>query len=393
MSTLLSAVASAPAISSINATTNVDPTGIGFTTLGTGPNAVYHWEINTLPTSISQLQGPLHLSNAIDPTSHFDIVSDPVSNPNSSSGTHKVLRTLYPAYSYARSKDKHSSFISTPLPKEAFSGPQARFIRLEYQMLFQPGFQWVQGGKLPGILLGTEQGCNAGCSGGGSAERCFSTRIMWRAEGFGELYLYAAKSVYFPKEPIMSCKRSLNRRSPETLFQLEQKQMNAAKIPEDDDELERGQGEEETLQKRASQNPEYEACLQGLRIKTSPGSRNMCNPAYGISIGRGGDFKFQSGQWHNVTQIVKVNSKGEEDEVRDGHLAVYLDSQPVIQVQNLILLKRGYNGEDSEMQQVKFMFSSFFGGHDKSYQTPKDQWIAWKGFKMSTSVNNTWERM
>lgn len=188
----------------------------------------------------------------------------------------------------------------------------------------------------------------------------------------------------------MSCKRSL-----EALFRLEQQQMDAARIPEDNVELEqgKGQGEDETLQKRASQNPEYEACLQGLQVKTSPGSRNMCNPAYGISIGRGGDFKFQSGQWHNVTQIVKVNSKGEEDAVRDGYLAVYLDSQPVIQVQNLILLKRGYNGEDPAMQQVKFMFSSFFGGHDKSYQTPKDQWIAWKGFKMSTSVDNIWERM
>lgn len=369
-------------------TTNTTTTTVGDVIISnTGPNTLYHWEVSHFPSSVSQLQGPLHLTNAINTDSNFAIVSDPISKQTSNENN--VLRALYPAHSYSRSEDKHNSFISTPLPKEAFSGPKSRFIRLEYQMLFQPGFQWVRGGKLPGILLGTEQGCNAGCSGGGSAERCFSTRMMWRAEGLGELYLYASKSVYFPKERIASCKRSLDRRSPEALFQREQLQINAAWIPEYDDELEQERELEGSLQKRAV-NPENEACLKELRFKTSPGSRNMCNPTYGISIGRGGAFKFQSGQWHNVTQIVKVNSKG--DAVRDGYLAVYLDSQPVIQVQDLILLKHGYDGNmDPSTYQVKFMFSSFFGGHDKSYQTPSDQWIAWKGFKMSTSVENIWE--
>ncbi|GJJ76281.1 hypothetical protein EMPS_08640 [Entomortierella parvispora] len=380
VSTLAAAVVSAP-----TPATNTTDGDVSISSLGS--NILYHWEVSHLPTSVSQLQGPLHLAGSIDADSNFAIVSDPISKQSSNSD--RVLRTLYPAHSYSGSKDKHSSFISTPLPKEAFSGPKSRFIRLEYLMLFQPGFEWIRGGKLPGILLGTEQGCNAGCSGGGSAERCFSTRMMWRPQGYGELYLHASKSVYFPREKVASCKRSLDRRSLEALLKLEQQRIDALHIPEYDDEPEQGLGLDESFQKRAI-NPEHEACLKGLRIKTSPGSLNMCNPNYGISIGRGGAFKFQSGKWHNVTQIVRVNSKG--DAVRDGYLAVYLDSQPVIQVQDLILLRRGYDEvQDPASRQVKFMFSSFLGGHDKSYQTPKDQWIAWKGFKMSTSLENIWE--
>ncbi|OAQ29253.1 polysaccharide lyase family 14 protein, partial [Linnemannia elongata AG-77] len=234
-----------------------------------------------------------------------------------------VLRSLYPAGSYSHSGDKHASFVSTPLPPAAFTGSKSRYIRLEYQMMFEPGFKWVKGGKLPGILMGSELGCNAGCSGGGTAENCFSTRMMWRADGMGELYLYAAKSL-------------------------------AAN----------GGG-----------------CLNGMGVKVSPGARNECNPTYGISIGRGGKFQFKSGQWHNITQVVRVNSKGKA--VRDGYLAVYLDGAPVVQADKLVLLKNGYDpAKGGEDRLVKFMFSSFFGGSTKDYATPSKQWIAWKDFKM-----------
>ncbi|KAK3836144.1 MAG: hypothetical protein J3R72DRAFT_450961 [Linnemannia gamsii] len=286
----------------------------------------------------------------------------------------RVLRSLYPAGSYARSGDKHASFVSTPLPLAAFGGPKSRYIRLEYQMMFQPGFKWVKGGKLPGILMGSEQGCNAGCSGGGSAESCFSTRMMWRANGMGELYLYAAKSVYFPNQKPEKCKRSLDKRSPESIFELEKRWINAAHLPEIPKVLALNGG----------------ACLNGMGVKISPGSRNECNPAYGISVGRGGKFQFKSGQWHNVTQVVRVNSKGKA--VRDGYLAVYLDGTPVVQADKLVLLKNGYDpAKGGDSRQVKFMFSSFFGGSTKDYATPSKQWIAWKDFAMATNMNNVWE--
>ncbi|KAF9909713.1 hypothetical protein EC991_008194 [Linnemannia zychae] len=350
---------------------SVDPTGRSFTTIQGKAGRIYHWEVDSFPPSLSQIKGPLHLSEGLrGRNEQFDLAKDPVDRSS------RILRSLYPKHSYARSNDKHSSFVSVPLPKQAFSGPVSRYIRLEYQMLFEPGFNWVRGGKLPGILVGSEQGCNAECSGGGSAENCFSTRMMWRSGGEGELYLYAAKSVYFPNEAPDSCSRSFDKRSPEALFKLEQKRINKFEIPEDSENFHGANG----LERRSKDD----SCLDGMKVKISSGAHNKCNPGYGISIGRGGSFRFKSGKWHNVTQIVRVNSKGHS--VRDGYLAVYLDNKPVIQAEKLVLLKRGYDPSKADgAHRVKFMFSSFFGGSDKSYQTPTDQWIGWKGFKMTSS--------
>ncbi|KAG6826388.1 hypothetical protein H0H92_015998 [Tricholoma furcatifolium] len=64
----------------------------------------------------------------------------------------------------------------------------ARSVSLEYSAFFPADFDWVLGGKMPGLYGG-----HVGCSGGSAALDCWSTRLMWRQEGKGELYLYAAK--------------------------------------------------------------------------------------------------------------------------------------------------------------------------------------------------------
>jgi len=58
---------------------------------------------------------------------------------------------------------------------------------LRYTVRFGPGFEWVKGGKLPGLCGGPEN-----VSGGRPADGTngFSARLMWRAEGKGEAYLY-----------------------------------------------------------------------------------------------------------------------------------------------------------------------------------------------------------
>ena len=52
-------------------------------------------------------------------------------------------------------------------------------------MKFGPGFDFVKGGKLPGLYGGSTT-----CSGGADSEDCFSTRFMWRREGDLEVYGY-----------------------------------------------------------------------------------------------------------------------------------------------------------------------------------------------------------
>lgn len=48
-------------------------------------------------------------------------------------------------------------------------------------------------GKLPGLYGG-----KTSCTGGDPAHDCFSTRIMWRENGKGELYLYANREAQDP---------------------------------------------------------------------------------------------------------------------------------------------------------------------------------------------------
>ncbi len=61
-------------------------------------------------------------------------------------------------------------------------------LTFEYQVFFPTGFDFVLGGKLPGLYGGRQS-----CSGGTTALDCFSTRTMWRDGGQGEVYLYLDK--------------------------------------------------------------------------------------------------------------------------------------------------------------------------------------------------------
>ncbi|KAK9708124.1 hypothetical protein K7432_009805 [Basidiobolus ranarum] len=63
---------------------------------------------------------------------------------------------------------------------------------LSYEIGFPQDFNWVKGGKLPGLFGGST---NAGCTGGREANgaNCFSMRLMWRSGGLGEVYTYLPK--------------------------------------------------------------------------------------------------------------------------------------------------------------------------------------------------------
>ncbi|GAA5975727.1 hypothetical protein JCM11641_005849 [Rhodosporidiobolus odoratus] len=65
---------------------------------------------------------------------------------------------------------------------------EATNVTFSYSVFFPADFDFVKGGKLPGLYGGHE-----GCSGGAESEDCFSTRTMWRKDGMGELYLYAPR--------------------------------------------------------------------------------------------------------------------------------------------------------------------------------------------------------
>ncbi|KAJ1304367.1 hypothetical protein OPQ81_005520 [Rhizoctonia solani] len=83
-----------------------------------------------------------------------------------------------------------ADFYANPLP--ALMGAQN--VTFGYSVFFPADFEPVRGGKLPGLYGG-----KTGCSGGDPALDCFSTRLMWRANSYGELYLYAPKDKQTPQ--------------------------------------------------------------------------------------------------------------------------------------------------------------------------------------------------
>jgi hypothetical protein len=74
----------------------------------------------------------------------------------------------------------------------------AKEVLFSYSIYFQDGFQFVKGGKLPGLYGGTSLDNAKSCSGGrqDSRDSCFSARLMWRTNGMGEIYNYYPQAVY-----------------------------------------------------------------------------------------------------------------------------------------------------------------------------------------------------
>ena len=77
-------------------------------------------------------------------------------------------------------------------------------VELTYKVTFSKNFDWVKGGKLPGLCGGPKSVTGGNRANGTNG---FSARIMWRADGRGEAYIYHmnqpekyGQSVPFPSD-------------------------------------------------------------------------------------------------------------------------------------------------------------------------------------------------
>ncbi|TFY63945.1 hypothetical protein EVG20_g6115 [Dentipellis fragilis] len=107
----------------------------------------------------------------------------------------EAWEAVYPAGSINPSapiKGGFGFYMSGPQAfKEQVNDKGAQEAVVGYEVMFQEGWEWVKGGKLPGIFGGIGDFAYK-CTGGRSNERCkcFNLRLMWRANGVGELYAY-----------------------------------------------------------------------------------------------------------------------------------------------------------------------------------------------------------
>lgn len=92
-----------------------------------------------------------------------------------------ILEVLYPEGTSAPS-DNGKGGAGFYAEYDKLKGSESAVLR--YDIRFPSDFEWVKGGKLPGLYGGNAP------SGGMSAEDGFTTRMMWRTDGDGEIYLY-----------------------------------------------------------------------------------------------------------------------------------------------------------------------------------------------------------
>jgi hypothetical protein len=156
---------------------------------------------------------------------------------------------------------------------------------LHYQVRFAPGFDFVRGGKLPGLLGGS------GPSGGRIPNGFdgYSLRLMWREHGHGEVYAYLPTSV-----------------------------------------------------------------------------------GHGTSLLRGA-LRFVPGQWHRLSQEVRLNTPG----AADGWVRLRQDGRWVGEQAGLRLRDTHALGIDG------VFFDVFFGGSDDSWAARADTHIDFAGFEIT----------
>ncbi|KAF6760279.1 hypothetical protein DFP72DRAFT_883713 [Ephemerocybe angulata] len=127
-----------------------------------------------------------------DGADNLAFVKDPYPDSESTVSTGQlssngpVLQVTYPKDSYSHDTGG-SQFYN--LWNETGS-EQFQSMMVSYEVAFQDGFDWVKGGKLPGLRGGLN---STGCSGGNQPTPtgdCFSVRLMWRKNANGELYAY-----------------------------------------------------------------------------------------------------------------------------------------------------------------------------------------------------------
>ncbi|TCD71233.1 hypothetical protein EIP91_011711 [Steccherinum ochraceum] len=120
---------------------------------------------------------------------HLEFVQDPFPDAaapgTTTAPSGPVLQVTYPSGSFG-STDSGAQFYTL---WNTTDGSQFNSMLVSYEVAVDSSFPFVKGGKLPGLRGGPEPD---GCSGGNAANgtNCFSSRVMWRTSGQGEVYGY-----------------------------------------------------------------------------------------------------------------------------------------------------------------------------------------------------------
>lgn len=100
------------------------------------------------------------------------------------------MQAFYPAGSYNFQNSPQGGFSFYALGPASVDLTTAKEATFGYSVYFPSGFDYVKGGKLPGLYGGDSDSEAVSCSGGRRDDGCWSVRLMWRTSGKGEFYTY-----------------------------------------------------------------------------------------------------------------------------------------------------------------------------------------------------------
>jgi hypothetical protein len=106
------------------------------------------------------------------------VVNDP------KGGNDKVLKVKYPAGSVSNRPGLMKG--GTGFYVYPFGTQKVSHAIFEYDVLFPKDFDFVKGGKLPGMFGGR---ISPSCSGGDDAHDCFTARFMFDKDAGGEIFM------------------------------------------------------------------------------------------------------------------------------------------------------------------------------------------------------------
>ena len=225
-------------------------------------------------------------------------------------------------------------------------------VTFEYDIMFGDNFDFVRGGKLPGLGGGASKG-----SGGTPEEyqNGFSARLMWREIDFEkELSIKESlgKEMKVLKEMIKS-EENKNKRE-EMLSQLNSISNEIIKLGWHFRDL--------------VKEPHKAFLVQYIYYPDKKG-RFGENLAYRYENNRNKKVFVEPNKWYNIKMRIKLSEGTKQEDM----ILAWVNGKKVLDKKRNLRKKKSYG-----INQV--MFSLFFGGDDETWHTKKDEKVYFKKF-------------
>ena len=95
---------------------------------------------------------------------------------------------------------------------------------------------------------------------------------------------------------------------------------------------------------------------------------------FGTSLGRG-NWTYMPGAWEHVEEYVHLNDVGRQN----GQIVVFVNGTKVLDEEQLVFRTT------TDLQIDGIFFSTFFGGSDPTWATPRDQYVDFADFQVSST--------